>query len=199
MNIVFDIGNVLIRWRPEKAVAAEYPDPAAGMAYLHAVGFFDWNLQQDGGRSFADGWAALDVAHPGQVQPLAQYPRRFADTIREPIDGTWRLLDRLKARGHRLFAITNFAADTWPVALQIHPRLAEVFEDIIVSAHEKRLKPQPEIYQLLLSRNALSAADCLFIDDSAANVEGARAVGMAAHHFLGPDGLETDLVARGLL
>lgn len=199
MNVVFDIGNVLIRWWPERAVAPEFPDPAAGLAYLYAVGFFDWNLAQDGGRSFAEGFAALESAHPGRAQPLALYPQRFADTIREPIAGTWQLLDQMKARGHRLFAITNFATETWPTALHLHPRLGQVFEDIVISAHEHLLKPQPEIYRLLLTRNGLNAADCLFIDDSLPNVEGARAIGMAAHHFTSPEGLHHDLTARGLL
>ena len=199
MNIVFDVGNVLIRWRPERAVAADYPDADAGLAYLNSVGFFDWNLLQDGGRPFVDGWAALDRLHPGRVQPLAQYPLRFADTIREPITGTWALLDRLKAKGHRLFGITNFATETWPIALQVHPRLAQVFEDVVVSGVEKIVKPSPEIYQLLLSRNALDASDCVFIDDSLPNVTGAQAVGMSAHHFTSPGALERDLSARGLL
>lgn len=199
MNIIFDIGNVLIRWRPERAVAPHFPDPVAGLAYLNAVGFFDWNLAQDGGRSFADGMAALEAAHPGNAAPLAAYLERFALTIQEPITGTWDLLDALAARGHRIFGLTNFAAETWPRALVVHPRLAEVFEDVLVSGVETMLKPDAEIYTLLLTRNGLAAADCLFIDDSLPNVEGARALGIAAHHFTSPRMLERDLVTRGLL
>lgn len=199
MNIVFDIGNVLIRWYPERAVAHAYPDPDAARSYLDEVGFFDWNYLQDGGRPFALGLEALEAAHPGRSAPLADYPARFALTINEPIAGSWALLDELRVRGHRLFAITNFAVETWPEALRLHPRLAEVFEDIVVSGHERLLKPAPEIYCLLLSRNGLRAPDCLFIDDSLPNVEGARAVGMAVHHFTGPAGLEAALRQRGLL
>jgi len=199
VNIVFDIGNVLIRWVPERAVAQAFPDPVAARAYLEAVGFDAWNLAQDGGRSFAEGIAALDAAHPGRAAPLADYPERFADTIREAIPGSWDLLDRLAARGHRIFAITNFAAETWPRALAVHPRLGAVFEDVVISAHERLLKPDPAIYELLLERNGLAAAECLFIDDRAENVDGARRVGMAAHHFSTPAALETDLVARGFL
>lgn len=198
-NIVFDVGNVLIRWQPERAVAPEFPDPGAGLAYLNSVGFFDWNMVQDGGRPFAEGWEALNRVHPGQVTPLAQYLTRFADTIREPIQGTWDLLDRLAARGHRVFAITNFARETWPAALRLHPRLGQVFEDVVVSGHERLLKPQPEIYHLLMTRNQLRAAECLFIDDSVPNVEGARAVGMDAHHFSDPLTLSGALSARGML
>ena len=199
MNLVFDVGNVLIRWRPERAVTAHFPDPAQALAYLDAVGFYDWNYRQDGGRGFAEGLAALEAAHPGQTAPLADYPARFADTIREPIAGTWALIDRLSATGHRLFAITNFAAYTWPVALELHPRLGTCFEDSVVSGHAQVLKPDPAIYRLLLERNALDPGDCLFIDDSPANVAGARAVGMAAHHFTTSRGLAEALAQRGLL
>jgi 2-haloacid dehalogenase len=199
MNLVFDVGNVLIHWRPERAVAHVFADPAQGLAYLDRVGFHDWNLVQDGGRGFVEGLAALEATHPGKSAPLAEYSARFGDTIREPIAGTWALLDRLAARGHRLFAITNFAAYTWPVALALHPRLATAFEDVVVSGHEHLLKPGAAIYRLLLARNRLIAADCLFIDDNADNVAGARAVGMAAHHFTTPDALAADLDARGLV
>jgi 2-haloacid dehalogenase len=199
MNLVFDVGNVLIRWAPERAVAHVFPDPAEGLAWLHSVGFFAWNVLQDGGRGFAEGLAVLEAAHPGSAAVLGAYPERFGLTIEEAIEGTWLLVDRLRARGHRLLAITNFAAYTWPVALQLHPRLASAFEDVVVSGHESLLKPEPAIYRLLLARNGLSAGECLFIDDSAANVAGARAVGMAAHHFTTPAALEQDLLARGLI
>lgn len=198
MNVVFDIGNVLIRWRPERAVAEYFPDPAEARAYFDRVGFAAWNLANDAGRSFAEGLAALEAAHPGEAAPLAAYRARFALTIEEPIAGTWALVDRLLARQVPLYAITNFAAETWPEALRLHPRLGGVFRDTIVSGQVRLIKPGPAIYQLLLARADLDPARCLFIDDSPANVDGARAVGMQAHHFTGPEALEADLVARGL-
>ncbi|MEZ5751368.1 MAG: HAD family phosphatase [Paracoccaceae bacterium] len=199
MNVIFDVGNVLIRWAPERAVAHVFPDPAEAMAYLHRVGFFDWNYQQDGGRSWEDGLATLEAAHPGQAVPLAAYRERFALTIDAPIDGSWALAERLVEAGHRLFAITNFAAYLWPVAVDLHPRLASIFDDVVVSGEVKMLKPGPGIFDCLLRRNALNPAQCLFIDDSPANVEGARAVGMMAHHFTTPEGLADALVSLGLL
>ncbi|WP_461470611.1 HAD family hydrolase [Pararhodobacter sp.] len=190
---------MLIRWRPELAVAHVFPDPDEARAYLGRVGFFDWNLRQDGGRPFAEGLAALEASHPGESAPLAVYPERFGETIREPIEGTWVLLEALKARGHRLFAITNFARETWPVALRLHPRLACAFEDVVVSGHEGVLKPEAAIYELLLSRNGLQAGESLFIDDSPANVDGARRVGMEAELFTTPEALARALAGRGAL
>jgi len=199
MNIVFDIGNVLIAWHPERALSRHFPDPAEARAYLDSIDFHNWNYTFDGGRSFLEGLAAAEAAYPGRTGPLATYLAGFPDTIRTPIAGTWDLLERLQARGRPLFAITNFAAETWPLALQVHPRLGTVFRDVVVSGRERMLKPRPEIYELLLARNALVAEECLFIDDNPGNVEGARAVGMAAHHFTSPAALEADLARRGLL
>jgi 2-haloacid dehalogenase len=199
MNIVFDIGNVLIAWEPERAFARHFPDPAAARAYLAEIDFFTWNVELDRGRSFLEGLAAAEAAHPGRTTPLEGYLAGFPQTIRQPIAGTWALLDQLQAQGLPLFAITNFAAETWPHALDLHPRLGSVFRDVVVSGHERLVKPDPAIYQLLLSRNGLAAEDCFFIDDNAANVAGARAIGMAAHHFTTPAALEDDLLRRGLL
>ncbi|MCB1387698.1 MAG: HAD family phosphatase [Rhodobacteraceae bacterium] len=199
MNVVFDVGNVLIRWRPENAVAPEFPVRAAALAYLDRMGFAAWNLANDGGRPFAEAVAALRRSRGAEAEPLTHYAERFAETIREPIEGTWTLVGRLRARGLRLFALTNFAAETWPVALRPHPRLADAFEDVVVSGQVGLVKPDPALYRLLLRRNGLEAEGCLFIDDSAANVAGARAVGMAAHRFTTPDALEATLAARGLV
>jgi 2-haloacid dehalogenase len=73
------------------------------------------------------------------------------------------------------------------------------FRDTVVSAHERLVKPDAAIYRLLLDRNGLDAARCLFVDDSAQNVHGARAVGMRAHHFRDAERLAAELRALGLL
>ena len=199
MNIVFDIGNVLIEWHPERAFARHFSDPAATRAWLEEIDFLAWNYEFDRGRSFLEGLAAAEATHPGRTGPLTGYLAGFAQTIRNPIAGSWALIDGLQTAGRPLYAITNFAAETWPHALDVHPRLGSAFRDVVVSGQERMVKPQPEIYRLLLARNGLAAESCLFIDDNADNVAGARAIGMAAHHFTSPAALEDDLARRGLL
>ena len=76
--------------------------------------------------------------------------------------------------------------------------MGTVFRDIVVSGQVALLKPEPAIYRMLLDRNGLVAQDCLFIDDSLPNVEGARAVGMDAIHFTDAEALAAELTARGL-
>lgn len=197
--VVFDIGNVLIRWHPDRAIARTHPQRPAALDWLERVGFYDWNLEQDRGRTLAEALPVIDAAHPGAGAVLADYRDTFADTIREPISGTWALAERLAARGVALHAITNWSAELFPVARGLYPRLETLFGVTVVSGAEGMIKPDPAIYALLCERAGVAAGDCLFVDDSPKNVKGALAAGMAAHHFTGPEGLEADLMARGLL
>lgn len=197
-HIVFDLGWVLIGWQPEVAFKDHFPDPQDARDWLKRIDFHDWNRTQDGGRSLADGLAVARERFGDLAEPLAAYPAGFPATIAEPMPGTWEIAEALKAAGHRLFAITNWSADNWPAAMRLYPRLSGLFEDIVVSGQEKMLKPDAEIYLTLTNRNDIAPADCIFIDDSAANVEGARAVGMDGIHFTDAPALAQALRDRGI-
>ena len=85
------------------------------------------------------------------------------------------------------------------MAQAVHPELAGAFEDVVVSGHERLIKPDRRIYEVLTSRNGLRPEECLFIDDSPKNVVGAREAGWQALHFTGPQALRAEMLARGLL
>lgn len=196
--IVFDLGDVLVRWEAWRAFApALGGDRAAAEAFMERVDFPTLNLRCDGGECFAD--LAARIADPADAALLAYYVPNYAATLPEAIEGTWALMERLRAKGLQIHAITNWSAETWPIGVATHPRLGTAFGVTIVSGQEGLLKPDPRIYHLLCDRAGLRPADCLFIDDRAKNVEGARAIGMAAVQFTSPEVLETDLQAMGLL
>lgn len=196
MNIVFDIGNVLIGWDPYAAFRHAFDRDQEIDVFLMDADFYAWNLEQDRGRLREAAVAAAGAEHAAL---LDGYFDRFHLTIRDKICETWSLMERLRSKGHGIYGLTNFAADTWPVALRVHPQLGEAFEDVVVSGQEGTVKPEREIYDLLCRRNKLSPSDCLLIDDSDANADGARKAGWQAHHFTSPDGLRRDLTERGLL
>lgn len=198
-HIVFDLGHVLIGWQPELAFEEFFDDHAAARDWMSRINFGEWNLTQDGGRPLSEGLAAAQATHGEDAAPLEVYTRNFPLTIAEPIPGSWELAEELKAAGHRLFSITNWSRDNWPAALTQYPRLATIFEDVVVSGIEGLLKPRQEIYQRLLKRNSIDAADCIFVDDRAENIEGAKAVGMDGILFTGADDLRAALAARGIL
>jgi 2-haloacid dehalogenase len=158
----------------------------------------DWNLEQDRGRSFADGVIALSRRFPEHAEAIAAYDLRWHETLLGAIDGSVAILEELRARGTPLYAITNFNQDKFKETLQRFPFLS-AFRDIVVSGDERVIKPDAGIYRLLLQRNGLAAEDCVFIDDSEKNVKGAEAVGMAGVHFTTPAALRADLTRMGLL
>lgn len=198
MNIVFDIGNVLLRWDP-RFLFTQYFDTEEEMEWFLAhVCSPEWNLEQDRGRSFAEAVAERSAKFPEHAETIAAYDTRWHETLPHAIDGTVAILDELVARETPVYAITNWSAEKFRETKPRFPFLNS-FRDIVVSGDEKLIKPDPAIYELFLKRNQLAAADCLFIDDSAANARGAEAVGMKTHHFKSPEGLRAELSRFHLL
>ncbi len=195
--VVFDIGGVLVDWQPHRAWLDELGSHDAVQAFMDRIDFPALNLRADGGETFADLAAELDDAD--DARRLADYVARYPETVRTRIEGSWDILDRLLARNTPVHAITNWSAETWPRGLTAQPRLGEVFGTTVVSGQEKTLKPGRRIFDILCTRAGVAPADCVFIDDGAHNVAGARAAGMDAIHFTGAPALARALTERGLL
>ncbi|MEL7046607.1 MAG: HAD family phosphatase [Pseudomonadota bacterium] len=195
--VVFDIGGVLVDWKPHLAWTDDLGSHEAVQSFMKRVDFMALNKRGDNGETFAD--LSQEVTDPADAALIAGYVDRYSRTVETPIAGTWELLDRLKDGGVPIHAITNWSAETWAEGLKVQPRLGEVFGTLVVSGREGIMKPDARIFELLCSRAGVAAADCVFTDDSMHNVEGARAAGMDAIHFTGPETLETALVARRLL
>lgn len=198
MNVVFDIGNVLVHWEPRALYRKIFATEAEVEWFISNVCNSAWNQEQDRGRSFAEAVGEATARFPEHAEAIAAYDRRWHETVLGPIDGTVDILDELRQRGTPLYAITNFNQDKFRETLARFSFLG-AFRDIVVSGDERVLKPDPAIYRLLLERNGLAAASCVFIDDSEKNVRGAEAVGMKAIHFTTPDALRTELMALGVL
>lgn len=195
--VVFDIGNVLVRWDPVPAFLPDLGSAAQVADFMARIDFDGRNQRADGGASFAD--LAQELPDPGDRALLAAYPARFAATVTDAVEGTWALLDRLRGAGRPIHAITNWSAETWPEGIKAHPRLGSAFETVVVSGEVGMIKPDPAIYRLFCDRAGLAAADCLFIDDKPENCASAESVGMQAEVFTTPEALEAALTARGLL
>ena len=198
MNVVFDIGNVLVHWEPRALYRKFFATEDEVEWFLANVCNHDWNLEQDRGRSFADAVIEATARFPEHADAIAAYDLRWHETVLGPIDGSVAILEELKARGTPLYAITNFNQDKFRETVARFPFL-RLFRDIVVSGDERVVKPDPAIYRLLMERNGLAAEACVFIDDSLKNVLGAKAVGMKAIHFTGPDARRTELAGLELL
>ncbi|MCC5999503.1 MAG: HAD family phosphatase [Pararhodobacter sp.] len=195
--VVFDIGNVLLQWHPQRAFLPELGSNAAADAFIARVGFHGWNRLNDGGRSRDDALAA--VPDPADRALLARYGERFAQTIDQPMPGSWEILHALREQGVPLGAITNFSAWLWPVALRLYPALGKVFGTVVVSGAEGVLKPERAIYRIFCARSGFAPHECLFIDDALENVIGAREAGMEAVQFNHALSLRAALTQAGVM
>ena len=198
MNVVFDIGNVLVHWEPRALYRKIFASEDEVEWFIANVCTSDWNLEQDRGRSFAEAVREATARFPEHADAIAAYDLRWHETMPGPIDGTVGILEELRQRGTPLYAITNFNQDKFRETLERFSFL-RTFRDIVVSGDERLLKPDPAIYRVLLERNGIDAAACVFIDDSEKNVRGAEAVGMKAIHFTTPQALRADLAGMWLL
>lgn len=197
--VVFDVGRVLLEWDVIPLFSAALGDEVAAQAFIEETDFLDWNERMDEGETYADALATAAQHYPQHQALFELYRDKWDSTIHGAIDGTVAILEALRLRPQPLYAITNFGAENWPRACDRFPFLRDSFADVVVSGDVKLLKPDPAIFHLLLDRNDLDAADCLFVDDSAKNVDAARSVGMHAIQFTGPKALQKVLELKGLL
>jgi 2-haloacid dehalogenase len=196
-TVVFDVGNVLLRWDPRFLYRRIFDDEERMEWFLAHVCTSAWNVEQDRGRDWDEAVALLVERHPEHEMPIRAFHDRWHETVSGPIEENVAVLERLREAGVPTYCITNFSGAKFREAQQRFPFLAR-FDGAIVSGDERLLKPDPAIYRLLLTRYGLEAQECLFIDDSAANVEGARSVGMQALHYVEPMDLASELARRGI-
>ena len=196
--VVFDVGNVLVRWDRRLPYVNHFADPAEFDYFMEEVIPLSWHAEHDAGRPAAELVAERSALFPHYAPLIHDWFARFNESIPGPVEGSPELVEDLHLAGVPLYAITNFGADTWRGFLPIFP-LAQRFRDIVVSGVEKLAKPDPAIYALAQRRFGHAPEAMLFIDDSLPNVESARACGWHAHHFLDAAGLRVDLSERGLL
>lgn len=196
--VVFDVGKVLVQWERDLPFRELIPDPVERAWFMDQVIPLDWHGEHDAGRDAAEMIAARSAEYPDHAHLIQAWLDRFNDTIPGPVPGSVKLVEALDAAGVPLYAITNFGADTWAGFAPTFP-LFERFRDIVVSGVEKLAKPDPAIYRHAEARFGLPGSAMLFVDDSLANVESARACGWHAHHFLHAEGLEAELRSRGLI
>jgi 2-haloacid dehalogenase len=198
-TILFDLGGVLIDWNPRYLYRPLFGgDDAALEDFLARVCPPEWNLEMDAGRPFADAVAERQRLFPEHAERIALWHTGWPQMLRDQIPETVELLAALRDRGHRLLALTNWSAETFPIARQRFAFL-DWFEDIVVSGEVNLAKPDPRIFELTVRRTGLEPGQTLYIDDSAGNVAAARTLGFRTHHFQSPAGLRAELDRHSLL
>ncbi|HVW11649.1 MAG TPA: HAD family phosphatase [Bryobacteraceae bacterium] len=196
--VVFDLGGVLIDWNPRYLYRKLFEDDAALEHFLSGVCTPEWNEQQDAGRLWSEAVAELTARHSDHAAMIAAYHQRWPEMLGGDIPETVEILKELKARGLRLYALTNWSHETFHVARSRFAFL-DWFEGIVVSGEERLIKPDPAIFHRLLTRYGIEASRAVYIDDSARNVSAAGSLGLHALQFIDAHRLRQNLTALGLL
>ena len=196
-NIVFDFGGVLVDWNPRYLYDKYFGDAEQSQWFLDNICLYSWNLQMDGGKPFAEGVKELQAEHPEWTEAIGIYHTRWIEMMGGEVPGTADVLRRLKQAGYKIYGLTNWSAETFPMIRDIYPVFQE-FDGIVVSGEEHMLKPYAHIYHCLLERYGLQGGESLFIDDNKDNVTAAIEVGMHSVRFTDAENLVQQLREFGI-
>jgi HAD superfamily hydrolase (TIGR01509 family) len=196
--VVFDIGNVLLRWNPRNLYRKTFTDEERMERFLATALGMDFVAHTDIAADFSGAIEARAKEFPEYADELRLFDERWVETLGGPIEENVALLRRLKAAGRPVHALSNFAAEKFAVAREQFDFLNE-FDTAVISGHVGAVKPHPRIYEILFAHTGRRPDELLFIDDSPANVRASEALGMAAIHFRPGVDLESELAARGAL
>ncbi|MGE6740949.1 HAD family hydrolase [Allorhizobium pseudoryzae] len=196
-HIVFDIGKVLIHYDPNIPFSRIIPDEDERRWFFQNVCTHDWNLEQDRGRAWPEAEALLIEQYPDQEERIRAFRKHWHEMVPHAYDESVAIMEGLIEAGHDVTMLTNFAADTFMRAREMYPFLNRT-RGVTVSGEVFLIKPDVEIYHKHTQDFGLDPTHTLFIDDTAVNVEGARAAGWQAVQFTDAATLRHDLGAYGI-
>ena len=198
MNVVFDLGGVVVAWNPNEIIERAVADPATRpIAMQHIMKHPDW-LELDRGRLELDDAIRRATERSGLDEALVRAVVESVPASLVANDDAVALMRRVKAAGHALYCLSNMPIGSMAYLEQRYD-FWHLFDGAVISSRVHYCKPEREIYEHLLTAYQLDASETLFIDDVAVNVEGARAVGIQAIQFVSVEQTEEELRKLGCL
>ena len=200
--VVFDFGGVLFDWNPQHLYRELIADEEERRHFLEHICSPEWNVQQDGGRTLAEGTEHLVRQHPQHEALIRAFYDRWHEMLRGPLHEGVALLRELHAQQVPVFGLTNWSAETFPYARDNHDFL-QLFGDLVVSGDERCIKPDARIYQIALERYGrhlpdLQPQQLVFIDDVQKNIDACHALGWQGIHHVDAAQTRAQLRALGL-
>ncbi len=178
--VIFDLGNVLLDYSPAR--------------FLHEVGIPENLHKRISDTLFNDYevWSKLDAGlldnagiteqavqrEPELHQEIHHYMNNWASYFKA-IPENVETMYRIKETGTGVYVLSNFSGETFEI-MKEHNAFLSDFDGMILSYEHNLIKPQPEIYQLLLDTYPINPKRAVFIDDLLENVEAARKAGLLA-------------------
>lgn len=181
-NIIFDIGNVILKWQPETVVGRLFPDQdilQLTRLLFRSPLWCDLNMGKMTEAELIETYhKTLDI----RVEVLIRLMREIKESLL-PVENSLELLKNLHRSQYSLYALTDNVREI-VTFLRAKYDFWDLFQGVVVSAEVGYLKPMKQIYQTLIDLYDIDPAESVFIDDILRNVEGAQSVGMQGIHFL---------------
>jgi 2-haloacid dehalogenase len=198
-TVIFDLGGVLVDWNPKYVFDDHYFDSQEKHDFFFAnICSSDWNEEQDAGRSIVVATLEKIKEYPEWEKSIRDFYGRWTEMLKSPIHETVEIFRELKEKKYRTYALTNWQAGLFDIALVRYDFL-HWFDGRVVSGEEKIRKPFPEFYERLLTRYNVDRSKALFVDDNLRNIKAAEKLGIQSHHFTTAIELRKELVKLGLL
>ncbi len=197
-NIIFDFGGVVMDWNPRYFFKDYFKDDEKMEFFLKNIAEDEWNAEQDRGRTLAEGTEIQVAKFPDWEKEIRAYYDHWSTMLKSDIPQNVEVLRRLAKTEYQLFGLTNWSHETFPYALENYD-FFELFDGkIVVSGQEKLIKPNPEIWKVLLDRYAIKAEESVFIDDNFKNIEVAKSLGFLTIHITENTDLADELSKIGV-
>lgn len=199
-NIIFDIGDVLVYFKPDKAMEKIGIEPSRIQGLMDSTVNSKWWCELDRGvMKEVDVIAAMIKDSPDYEEEIIKFFKESAELLVGKFDYTDDLIRLIKSKGYGVYLLSNYPVNYFEIHMKNQLDFASDVDGKIVSGYVKLIKPDEKIYRLLLEQYNLNAEECLFIDDKEANIEAAIKVGINGVVFKGYDELLEELKKMGII
>ncbi len=196
-TVVFDFGGVLIDWNPRHLYRKLFQSDQEVEWFLENVCTSEWNVMQDAGRPFEIAIDERKEKYPSYSKEIEAYFHRWREMVTGEIQGSKEVLISLKSSGYNVYGLTNWSDQTFSIIPEEFDIL-NFLDGVVVSGKEGVVKPDPDIYQLLIDRYDIDPASSVFIDDSKSNIDVAQSLGFHTIHFKSSDQMKSELNDLGV-
>ncbi|MBO4370267.1 MAG: HAD-IA family hydrolase [Paludibacteraceae bacterium] len=194
-NMIFDFGAVLVDWNPHYVFDPYFGSTEKTDRFIREVCTIEWNGEVDRGKPIRQATDERIALFPEWEKEIRMYFDEWIHMIGDALPGMAGLIRELKAKGYGVYGLSNWARETFRLVEDRFEAFG-LLDGYIISGDAHLLKPEPEIYRLLLQRYGLQAQDCLFVDDNATNIVVGESQGIRGIRFTSPEALRDELCRR---
>ena len=196
-TVVFDIGGVLLDWNPRYLYSQVFREASEVEYFLENICTHEWHHRHNLGEDVQESCERLAALHPEYREMIMAWGERGEEMVSGQIDEVVSVLDMVKSRGYRSYALSNMERCSF-LARRTRFEFFDWFDGCVISGFEGVAKPERQIFDILFARYQVEPARSIFIDDSVRNIDMARSLGMRAIQYESPSGLTEGLAAYGL-